>query len=268
MSIPSLKQPEFTCEDPWMHSDFQQRPTKHSDSWRLSWWHRGWLIREHGSSRSRAFQPLHETLPVEAEDLLGERVTVAFLDGNPHQPHVHHDRWDLVGGGVLPFVMKGMRWVGYTLIRRGVRDGDDRGNPSGPQPMPRFGGPKARAEAAGSVDLRGVGSGSVSGSPSVKAPLMSPSDPCALGREAGSHGVRMLSSTGWSIYVEGSAIEVKPAEISSGTGYELEPGSSSSSQRVIRPKSRAAPVSLTSSATSNPATQRSADDAGSDWELA
>ena len=42
----------------------------------------------------------------------------------------------------------------------------------------------------------------------------------------------------------------------------------SASQKVIQPKFKAAPSRMTSSATSNPSTQRSADDAGSDWELA
>ena len=62
--------------------------------------------------------------------------------------------------------------------------------------------------------------------------------------------------------------ESHPSPCESG---DHEPGEGSSSQQVIRPRFKAAPISLISSASPNPSTQQpliSAEDAGGDWELA
>ena len=216
----SVKKYEFFVDEPWEHGDFQQPPVIHSDHWRKTWWARGWLIREHGYRRARAFQPLHGTLPVDAEDLTGERVTIAFLDEKPNDPYVHHDKWNLVGASPLPFVNKNSHWVGYTLLRRASRPEVTPEPPSSSTAIPTFGRAQSRATAAGSVYLDGshanledgqrvlssrtTGDGHVI---RVKAPPPFLQQTAVVVQDEGDSRVRVSIPSGWSISVDGASIE-------------------------------------------------------------
>ena len=44
---------------------FSEPPKVKKDAWVQYWLERGWLIRSHGSSRQRRFQPIHKSVPVD-----------------------------------------------------------------------------------------------------------------------------------------------------------------------------------------------------------
>ena len=199
MAVP---QPEFFVESPWDFRDFEAPPSQHSDRWSLKWWSRGWLVREHGYRRVKAFQPLHGSLPVPASELSGDRVTLAFLDTKPREPHVHQDLWNLVGGATLSFVPHEEKWVGYTFIKRSPVNMNTPGPREDGGHVPRFGGAAQRAKDAGYVHLAGAATAELSSSSSHEVPRGSGEGKPKYKAPPPSLAQNLPKSSGGAVYVE------------------------------------------------------------------
>ena len=63
---------------PWCRDRFQFRPTG-AERWDMSLLEEGWIVRVHSKSRKRRYHPLHSSVPVDARELQGLRVTKRFL---------------------------------------------------------------------------------------------------------------------------------------------------------------------------------------------
>lgn len=77
--------------DIWEEPRYQSPPDQRKDSWLDVAMDRGWLIRAHGSARARSFHPVHRGAPISVDDILKNRVTVAF--DNEGNRVVIKDRW-------------------------------------------------------------------------------------------------------------------------------------------------------------------------------
>ena len=99
---------------PWDAPNFATPPRLSKDSWLEELWEDGWLVREHGSRRSRPFQPLISSLPHSADQLTGKRVTVMIYSNGTKE--VREDLWtDPPKKKDWPSDVK---WIGYTFFER------------------------------------------------------------------------------------------------------------------------------------------------------
>ena len=93
----------------WGLEQYQYCPTGHN-RWDLSKLEVGWVIRIHGRGRKRRFHPLHQSLPVEAKELEGPRITKRFLRGG--KADVCWDEW--TGSNITD---DNETWSGYTFLQ-------------------------------------------------------------------------------------------------------------------------------------------------------
>ena len=98
----------------WGTEQYQYCPTGH-DRWDLTKLSEGWVIRIHGRNRKRRFHPLHGSLPVDAGDLEGERITKRFIKGGGAD--VFCDKW--TGNNVTE---DNATWSGYTFLKLKMKD--------------------------------------------------------------------------------------------------------------------------------------------------
>lgn len=102
---------EAEALDIWEEPRYQSPPNHRKDSWLDVAMDRGWLIRAHGSDRVRSFHPVHRGAPISVDDILKNRVTVAF--DNEGNRVVIKDRWATELGNV--FTPKKV-WRGWTFF--------------------------------------------------------------------------------------------------------------------------------------------------------
>ena len=101
------EEPEPEVHAPWDEDQYQRPPTGR-ERWSVEHAHEGWLVRRHGQKRQRPFVPILATVPIRDDQLLGQRVTVAFdEDGR----HVIRDQWTTARPWTRP------NWTGYTFIQ-------------------------------------------------------------------------------------------------------------------------------------------------------
>ena len=90
-------------------SCYEYCPTGH-DKWDLSKIQEGWIIRYHGLARKRRFHPLHGSLPVQASELDGLRITKRFIRGGGAD--VFQDLWTDENR-----TRDNATWGGYTFLK-------------------------------------------------------------------------------------------------------------------------------------------------------
>lgn len=98
--------------DPWTRPWFDRCPGHGKDQWIETLRSEGWLVRSHSSWRARTFHPLHKTLPLEAKDLTGVRVSVGFDEEN--NKVVKIDDWMTPTSNL--FEPK-KQWKGWTFLQ-------------------------------------------------------------------------------------------------------------------------------------------------------
>ena len=96
--------------EPWMWNQFKE-PGKGKDSWDLTLWSSGWVVRRHPVARTQLFHPIHKTLPCSAGNLRRERVTLILRADGTNQ--VVKDTWEEPRGWV-----EDKPWRGLTFFRR------------------------------------------------------------------------------------------------------------------------------------------------------
>ena len=105
--------PTMAAERPsgsvWGVEQYQYCPTGH-DRWDLSKLREGWIIRCHGRARKRRFHPLHGSLPVQASELDGVRITKRFIRGGGAD--VFQDHWTDENR-----TRDNATWSGYTFLK-------------------------------------------------------------------------------------------------------------------------------------------------------
>ena len=74
----------------WDVEMFQTAPTG-SDKW-ITWWN-GLLVRSHGTTRRRSFDPLHRSTPHSPEHLLKRRCTILFFGSGHTDRQIRIDNW-------------------------------------------------------------------------------------------------------------------------------------------------------------------------------
>ena len=105
---------------PWNAMEFLGPPRVKKDAWVQHWLDRGWLIRSHGSSRLRRFQPIHKTVPVNPKTMTGRRVTIGWEDANPvGTSYMVEDMWTDPPRNHYPYEKS---WKGWTFLE--VRSGE------------------------------------------------------------------------------------------------------------------------------------------------
>ena len=105
---------------PWSRDRFQFRPTG-AERWDMSLLEEGWIVRVHSKSRKRRYHPLHSSVPVDARELQGLRVTKRFLvDG---RMIITQDHW--TGENRTE---DNMGWSGYTFLKLSSAPSDDDGS--------------------------------------------------------------------------------------------------------------------------------------------
>ena len=70
--------------EPWMRNQFKE-PGKGKDSWDLTLWSSGWVVRRHPVARTQLFHPIHKTLPCSAGDLRRKRITLILRADGTNQ---------------------------------------------------------------------------------------------------------------------------------------------------------------------------------------
>eukprot|EP00434_Breviolum_minutum_P034130 symbB.v1.2.030197.t1/scaffold3379.1/size58058/2 len=100
-------EPEF-----WEEKKFCEPPKHRKDEWLDCWLDRGWLVRSHGTERTRRFHPVHKGNPIHADLLNGDRVTIGFSDQDERK--VEKDRWTNAPGDL--YTPKKL-WKGWTFLR-------------------------------------------------------------------------------------------------------------------------------------------------------
>ena len=105
---------------PWSRDRFQFRPTG-AERWDMSLLEEGWIVRVHSKTRKRRYHPLHSSVPVDARELQGLRVTKRFLvDG---RMIITQDHW--TGENRTD---DNMGWSGYTFLKLSSAPSDDDGS--------------------------------------------------------------------------------------------------------------------------------------------
>lgn len=97
-------------EEPWNDPRYQYPPTGKTDSWDTSMVLRGWLLRNHPTSRKRLFHPLHGSVPIPADNLTQQRITVRILPDGTRW--VSHDQWLQTQR-----TADGNSWRGFTFFK-------------------------------------------------------------------------------------------------------------------------------------------------------
>eukprot|EP00434_Breviolum_minutum_P035626 symbB.v1.2.031538.t1/scaffold3672.1/size52204/2 len=100
-------EPEF-----WEEKKFCEPPKHRKDEWLDCWLDRGWLVRSHGTERTRRFHPVHKGNPIHADLPNGDRVTIGFSDQDERK--VQKDRWTNAPGDL--YTPKKL-WKGWTFLR-------------------------------------------------------------------------------------------------------------------------------------------------------
>ena len=95
---------------PWEAARFSKICPGSSDAWNVDWVAEGWLIRIHSKQRKRWFIPLHRSLPLRAERLGCDRVTVRFLENG--QQVITEGDWRQ-----STKTPDDSKWRGYTFFR-------------------------------------------------------------------------------------------------------------------------------------------------------
>ena len=98
--------------DPWTRPWFDRCPGHGKDQWIETLRSEGWLVRSHATWPARTFHPLHKTLPLEAKDLTGVRVSVGFDEEN--NKVVRIDDWMTPTSNL--FEPK-KQWKGWTFLQ-------------------------------------------------------------------------------------------------------------------------------------------------------
>ena len=93
----------------WGLEQYQYCPTG-PDRWDLSKFEEGWVIRIHSRGRKRRFHPLHQSLPIDAQELEGPRITKRFIRGGGSD--VCWDEW--TGSNITN---DNATWSGYTFLK-------------------------------------------------------------------------------------------------------------------------------------------------------
>eukprot|EP00434_Breviolum_minutum_P028086 symbB.v1.2.024844.t1/scaffold2378.1/size80641/3 len=96
----------------WEEKKFCEPPKHRKDEWLDCWLDRGWLVRSHGTERTRRFHPVHKGNPIHADLLNGDRVTIGFSDQDERK--VEKDRWTNAPGDL--YTPKKL-WKGWTFLR-------------------------------------------------------------------------------------------------------------------------------------------------------
>ena len=118
------KLPSGWCDEPWNLKDFEFPKMKGKDAWSLQLWERGWLVRVHSTGRQKRFQPVHESLPCNADQLDGMRVTVAWLSSG--EKYILEDSW------LERFSHRHLsEWRGYIFLKRATASNYELGQQEG-----------------------------------------------------------------------------------------------------------------------------------------
>ena len=136
-------------ELPWKSTEFLEPPRTKKDAWVQHWLDRGWLIRSHGSSRQRRFQPIHKSVPaVDPKTMTGRRVTVGWNDLHPHEaPHMVEDMWTDPPRNHYPYEKTWKGWTFLEMVIGKPKTSSYIGEGAGSSMDPRMkGGPSSEAE--------------------------------------------------------------------------------------------------------------------------
>ncbi len=74
--------PEDLDGEPWTKAWFNRCPGHGTDQWIETLRSEGWLVRSHSKWRARTFHPLQKSLPLDAKEFTGVRVSVGFDEEN------------------------------------------------------------------------------------------------------------------------------------------------------------------------------------------
>ena len=92
-----------------------------AERWDMSLLEEGWIVRVHSKSRKRRYHPLHSSVPVDARELQGLRVTKRFLVDR--RMIITQDHW--TGENRTE---DNMGWSGYTFLKLNSTPSDDDGS--------------------------------------------------------------------------------------------------------------------------------------------
>ena len=119
----------------WDHAALQHLPGG-KDRWMIL--EDRWLVRVHGETRRRSFQPIHRSCPVQAEQISSGRSTLVYPMSDPSYANrqCRHDTWTS-----MDLWSKDYLWKGYTIFE--LKDlsvekkkGDSQHESSGTSSMP------------------------------------------------------------------------------------------------------------------------------------
>ena len=119
----------------WNHPNLQHLPGG-KDRWMIL--EDRWLVRVHGETRRRSFQPIHRSCPVQAEQIGSSRSTLVYPMSDPSYANrqCRHDTWTS-----MDLWSKDYLWKGYTIfeLKETVEEkkGDSRQESFGTSSMPR-----------------------------------------------------------------------------------------------------------------------------------
>lgn len=99
-------------DEPWNQTMFSRSPGHGQDQWIETMRSEGWLVRSHSKWRSRTFQPLHKTLPLDPKEFTGLRVSVGF-DADEKRVVMQDE---CLKPSVDLFVPK-KQWKGWTFLQ-------------------------------------------------------------------------------------------------------------------------------------------------------
>jgi len=104
----------------WDHAALQHLPGG-KDRWMIL--EDRWLVRVHGETRRKSFQPIHRSCPVPAERICSDRCTLLYPMSDPSYANrqCRHDTWTS-----MDLWSKDFLWKGYTIfeLRNQEKDGE------------------------------------------------------------------------------------------------------------------------------------------------
>ena len=160
----------------WNHPNLQHLPGG-KDRWMIL--EDRWLVRVHGETRRRSFQPIHRSCPVQAEQICSGRSTLVYPMSDPSYANrqCRHDTWTS-----MDLWSKDYLWKGFTIFElkglHGEKKDGSQHESSGAPSMP--GGQQSVRVEDGIPDLPYVQGGSSQTPPMMYGPTSYLRDPTPL----------------------------------------------------------------------------------------
>ena len=99
-----------TSEVPgWWELPEVQRPLGGKDRWMIL--NEKWLVRVHGKSRRRCFQPVHRSCPVDISKIGATRYSLVYPANDRFNPRLREDQWMKPTSWTMDYL-----WVGFTIF--------------------------------------------------------------------------------------------------------------------------------------------------------